>query len=273
MKIVPLAMVPLCLFVSSCSVMDVLGPRPNAEIVGLARQAEADALSLGGASEAAGLRSRQAADLWAEVARLCGVDAAGAPPSSCVVVRGPGDAMGASEPSDMSVALRDTVAADISSVPEESTDLVVSQAVDAAALVPVDPPQARVDDSGDLTAARAMLEQEYSYDYALGLALSVAGPELAARIGNFREAGADRREYLSQLLAPSGPVPVPAAGYEFTDADREATPETAQQLVDDLNGQLVSAWRRTAANAQSTGWSSASISLAASAQRASLSSI
>ncbi|WP_288831215.1 DUF4439 domain-containing protein [uncultured Corynebacterium sp.] len=269
MKISRLALVPACLALASCSVMDIAGPRPNSEVLALARQAEADSLSLHDAP-AAELRSRQAAQLYDEITRLCGTDAAGAPPATCEVERGPGEAAGAPDVGALTGSAAEGAARALSSLPDESVDLVVAQAVDATALQPVNLPPVTVADTADLEAAREMLRREFAVEYALGLASSYADADLSARIDALGEAAEQRRDYLTGLLAASGEIPVPAPGYEFSGRPEPADSEQAAALVDEMEECLVAEWRATAAGASTAPWMTAAIALAAQAQRGSI---
>lgn len=265
-KISRLALVPACLALASCSVMDIAGPRPNGEVLALARQAEADSLSLDDVP-AAELRSRQAAQLYDEITRLCGTDAAGAPPATCEVERGPGEAAGAPDVASLTGSAAEAAARAAASLPGESVDLVVAQAVDATALQPVNLPPVTVADTADLEAAREMLRREYAVEYALGLASSYADTDLSAGINELSEAAEQRRTYLASLLAASGEIPVPAPGYEFSGRPEPTDSEQASALVTELEDGLVADWRAAAARASAAPWMTAAIVLAAQAQR------
>ncbi len=262
-----LAIIPACLLLASCSGADALGPHPNKEILGLAQQAEADARSLADDPAAARLRSDQADQLYGEIARLCGTDPAGEPPKSCAVDRGTGDASGSRYVTSLSHDAPAEAARAAAVLPRDSVDMVVAQAVDAAAVAPVEFPAVKVDNKSDLDAAREMLRREYAAEYALSLANSYADADTRARIGALRGAGEKRRTYLTGLLGGSGPVPVPAAGYEVGAADEPTDAESAVRLVEDSASSLVAGWRRTAADASSETWMEAAIALAAQAQR------
>ncbi len=262
-----LAFVPACLMLASCSGLGALGPHPNKEILGLAQQAEADARSLADAPAASQLRSTQAGELYDEIARLCGTDDAGAPPESCSVDRDTGGAVGAADEKSMARDVPAAAARAASSLPRESVDLVVAQAVDAAALEPVELPGSHLSVSSDLDAAREMLRREYALDYALELAASYGDADTAARVNSLREASDERVRYLTELLGASGNVPLPSPGYEVSPADDPVDAGSAAHLVDDANSALVAQWRRAAASAASPEWMRAAVALAAHAQR------
>lgn len=250
---------------AGCTVMDVVGPRPNREIMALARQAEADALGDAGGDFAA-VRRDQADALKAEVLRLCGTDPQGEVPSSCHATH---DAeLPAATTTDGVLELTvDTVP----QLPEESVDLVVAQAVDVAAIAPVDlehAEQVSLDDV-DVPAVQHLLAQEYALDYGLGVATAYGDDALRGRITALREASADRAVILTAALAAAGAeVPVPAAGYKVVHAEAPTDLAGAAGLVERLRGDLVADWRLAAAHAQHDAWRRAAILLAAHAQQA-----
>ena len=106
-RLLPFVLVPL---LASCSV-EMLGPRPNPELSTLADQAHATG------------RAADAAELEAEIARLCGTHEDGTVPTSCDY---------APTPVEEADAFEVTVAA-VDDVPAESRDLVARQAVALAA--------------------------------------------------------------------------------------------------------------------------------------------
>ncbi|SDR93439.1 protein of unknown function [Corynebacterium timonense] len=258
-----LALLPACLVLASCS---LLGPRPNGEILTLAQQAEADAAALGGAP-AAGLRAEQAEQLYGEITRLCGTDEVGAPPQSCAVERGAGEAAGVANVAALAHAAPAAGAQAAGAVPAESVDLVVAQAIDITATEPVDLLAPEVTDKADLAAARDMLAHEYALDYALGVALAFSDDATGARIDELRAAAGQRRFALVRLLHPTGEVPAAAPGYELPAGEQPTDAASAAALVDSLDSALVSHWRETAAAATSAPWREAAIAFAAHAQR------
>lgn len=286
---------PAVLLLTGCTVMDVVGPRANSEILSLAKQASADwVFGSDGTPEWREIRKFHSEQLQNEALRLCGVDEAGETPSSCNVGYGDTDLPAAASPAEL---LESTVAA-AKKVPDESVDLVVAQAIDAVALVPVELPvdPARLTGEADIDAARAMLARENTLYYGLGLALAYADDGLRGRIRVLREASHERVSVLTALVGGPGDAGppasgdaagvaagvaaegtagvaaaealVPAAGYEFTEGFQEPTslPE-ATQLVNTMQSDLVKQWRRTAADASDTEWMRAAILLAAHAQR------
>ncbi|MDO5032471.1 MAG: hypothetical protein Q4E25_07525, partial [Corynebacterium sp.] len=84
------ALLPL----SGCqAAVEHFGPQPNDALLALADAAQHDAVSLrtstdDSAAQAAKLRAQQADELYAEIARLCGLREDGTPPESCEVVPG-----------------------------------------------------------------------------------------------------------------------------------------------------------------------------------------
>ncbi|WJY97803.1 hypothetical protein CFOUR_06980 [Corynebacterium fournieri] len=265
------------LLLTSCTVMDIVGPRANGEVMALAKQASADWVFGDPASEQwRELRKAQGDELQNEARRLCGLDTAGNTPASCDVAYGDTDLPAAS---NADALLERTVAA-ADKVPSETVDLVVAQAIDALALSPVDldaltdpasdAVTVPVADPADAEAVRDMLARENAVDYGLGIALAYAGPELRERIGILRKACHERTAVLSQLLdTADGEAKVPASGYEFADGYAEpADAEEAAQLVKTMQSDLVKQWRYQAAHAESAQWRENAIRLAAQAQRA-----
>ncbi|WP_342319937.1 DUF4439 domain-containing protein [Corynebacterium mayonis] len=267
MKFSHLALIPLCLAVSSCSAAEVLGPRPNKEILQLARQAEADASSLVDAPATAELRQLHAEQLYAEIIRVCGTDDSGQPPRSCRVGENTSPSKGATDAYTLAHNAAAAGAAAAQSVPAESVALVVAQAIDTAATQPLDFPKVNVTDDADVATARAMLDQEYAFDYALGLCAAYTLDDVDQRIIQLRKASSQRRAFLIDLIEPHGELPVSAPGYEL--GENTPTDESsAATLVEKLAEDMVLRWRATAATAESTAWAIAAITLAAQAQSA-----
>ncbi|MCG7289817.1 MULTISPECIES: DUF4439 domain-containing protein [unclassified Corynebacterium] len=256
------------LLLTSCTVMDVVGPRANGEIMALAKQASADWSGGDPAREQwREMRKKQSEELKGEARRLCGLDAQGQTPTSCDVSYGDTD-LPATGNAD--ALLEHTVAA-ADKVPAESVDLIVAQAIDALTLSPVDlePVTETVSDTADTEAARDMLARENAVYYGLGLALAYADSDLRERVGELREASHERTAALTRVLdVADGEALVPAAGYEFAEGYAEpANAEDAAQLVKTMQSDLVKQWRYAAAHAESATWRGDAIRLAAHAQR------
>lgn len=256
---------------AGCSVMDVVGPRPNKELVSLASQAEADARS--GDEGLRELRRTQAGQLENEAIRLCGTEPGGGVPKTCDVTL---DAAGLS-PETLPQLLDASVAA-TKHLPDGSVDLVVSQAIDALATQPVElaPRELSLDDAA-LDPARACLEQEYALLYGLGLAEAYADDALSARVAALRSAANLRVDSLESALGAAAgakasgttaALPVPAAGYQVADGPAPTNTAEAADLVDRMQREVVGELRLAAARAEGDAWRSLAIQLAAQAQRA-----
>ena len=258
---------PAALLLTSCTVMDVVGPRANGEIMSLAKQASADWV-FGDPSREQWheMRKKQSEELKNEALRLCGLDAQGETPASCDVGYGDTDLPAAG---NASALLERTITA-VDKVPEESVDLVVSQAIDALALSPVDLDQIEGPLADDTASAADLLARENALYYGLGIALAHADGDLRTRIGTLRKASHERTAVLTGLLdGADGQALVPAAGYSFADGYTEPeTPDQAAELVNTMQSDLVKQWRYAAAHAESKQWREAAILLAAHAQRA-----
>lgn len=256
------------LVLSSCTVMDVVGPRANGEIMALAKQASADWV-FGDPSREQWheMRKKQSEELKNEARRLCGLDAQGETPASCDVGYGDTDLPATG---NASALLEHTVTA-ADKVPSESVDLIVAQAIDALTLSPVDldPITDIVADAADAQAARDMLARENAAYYGLGLALAYADGDLRERVAVLRDASHERTAALTRVLdATDGEPLVPAAGYAFAEGYHEpANAEEAAQLITTMQSDLVKQWRYAAAHADSATWRADAIRLAAHAQR------
>lgn len=258
---------PAALLLTSCTVMDVVGPRANGEIMSLAKQASADWV-FGEHPEWAELRKFQSEQLQDEALRLCGTDETGQTPQSCNVGYGDTDLPAAA---DGAALLEHTVTA-ADKVPDDSVDLVVAQAIDALALTPVEievEAAAPLDNDSATQSAADLLARENALYYGLGIALAHADGDLRARIKALREASHERTAVLTRLLdGADDQALVPAAGYAFADGYTEPeTPDQAAELVETMQGDLVKQWRYAAAHAESKQWREAAILLAAHAQR------
>lgn len=263
-RVKKLMVLPAALLLTSCTVMDVVGPRANGEIMSLAKQASADRASAN--TDWSELRSFHRTQLIDEALRLCGTDSNNETPSSCDVTYGD-TALPAS--ADAASLVERTVAA-AEKVPDESVDLVVAQAVDAVALSSIDLDQIEGQLADDTSSAADLLARENALYYGLGIALAHADGDLRARIETLRKASHERTAVLTSLLdGADDQALVPAAGYTFADGYTEPeTPDQASELVKTMQGDLVKQWRYASAHAESKQWREAAILLAAHAQRA-----
>lgn len=265
-----LAILPAAVLLSACSVMEIVGPRANGEVMALARQAAADGFALSGDPVAGDMRSTQSNQLVAEAARLCGTLPDGSIPSSCELEFDDANLpAGATTTADMITQLRTATVAAADKVPDDSVDLVVTQAIDAVALAPVvlDPPAVEGIPEADMQSAQEMLSREYALEYGLGLATAWADEALLARIEALRSASDQRREALASALTRDGQAQEPLPGYDLSPEDAPVDLGSANALVDRLRTEVVEAWRTAATDAQSAQWRDAAIGFAAAAQR------
>lgn len=257
---------------TACSPVDVFGPRPDTDLLTLARQAEADAGTLKG--DAAGMREFHARQLFDEITRLCGTDSTGLPPSSCEVERGPGDEAGANDPAAAAAALTESLVSTSGKLPDESVPLVVAQAIDLAASLPQGsdlgfpvPAEPIADEALKETAA-AMIKEEYAVQFGLDLASAYADDNLQARIDNLRPLHDARIDALREAFPD---LPQRAPGYEVDGGGPTTTAEAAA-FVGDMESNLIDRWRAAASDAFTEDtpaqWRELIIALAAHAQRA-----
>jgi len=214
-RLLPFVLVPL---LASCSV-EMLGPRPNPELSTLADQAHATG------------RAADAAELEAEIARLCGTHEDGTVPTSCDY---------APTPVEEADAFEVTVAA-VDDVPAESRDLVARQAVALAAgeAAPVPLSEAAAEQ------ARALLRTEYAHVYGLQVAQAFHGD-----VETLIDAAETRITALREVLAPAGDVPVAEPGYAVSG---ELSPGD-EGFVTALVAERDAAWLNAVSDADDDGW-------------------
>lgn len=263
--------VTLCaLPLTACNALDIVGPRPNAELVALAQQAFADGQVLDDAT-LAHTRQTQATQLFNEVERLCGTTEAGEPPTTCAFDRGPGEATGNADPtaaaSLATAALLDAAA----SAPEDSVTLLVAQAIDLRAGQAEDESAdldgETLENEEDLEAARAMLRAEYAAQYGFGMATAYADEATDARLDELRASSDARALILREALEPAGDVPEAAPGYDFEGVPAPGDAASAGAYAQSQQQTLIDQWRATAAHAQSDAFRRLAVELAANAQR------
>ena len=261
--------VPLGLSLASCDLLDVVGPRPDKSVLGLANQATADAQSLSEPALAE-LRSKQAQELYGEVTRLCGsIDAE--VPRSCEFSADPRELAGASDAVQLRESAVQSLSTSLDKVPAESRDLVAAQAVDiVAATGPALDSESTValQHKDDIAQASRALQTEYEFLYGIGLAKAFADAPLHARIATLEEAANERVAFLRSSLRDANSIPVAAAGYQLAHGEALADAADAESLVDALSAQLIHSWRSTVAQAHSAEWKEQSLMLAAQAQHA-----
>lgn len=214
-RLLPFVLVPL---LASCSV-EMLGPRPNPELSTLADQAHATG------------RAADAAELEAEIARLCGTHEDGTVPTSCDY---------APTPVEEADAFEVTVAA-VDDVPAESRDLVARQAVALAAgeAAPVPLSEAAAEQ------ARALLRTEYAHVYGLQVAQAFHGD-----VETLIDAAETRITALREVLAPAGDVPVAEPGYAVSG---ELSPG-GEGFVTALVAERDATWLNAVSDADDDGW-------------------
>ena len=269
-RVKKLLAVTLCaLPLTACDALDIVGPRPNAELIALAQQAFADGQVLDDAT-LAHTRHTQATQLFNEAERLCGTTEAGEVPTTCAIERGPGEATGNADPSAAAhlapAALLDAAA----NVPEDSVTLLVAQAIDLRAGQAEDEEDLdaeALDNEEDLEAARAMLRAEYAAQYGFAMATAYADDATDARLDELREASDARALALREALEPSGDVPEAAPGYDFAGVPAPSDAASAGAYAQSQQQTLIDQWRATAAHAQSDVFRHLAVELAANAQR------
>ena len=203
--------VPLVLLLGGCTVMDVVGPRPNKEVMALAKQAHADGLPSGATEDYRQLRTEQSDALKAEALRLCGTDPEGEAPSSCSVNFDDAELPASIGAQELVFLTADTAPR----LPKESVALAVEQAIDATAMQPValdNVGSATLTSEADITHATAVVQREAELQYGLGFALAFADDPLRERIAVLREASRERTDALtpSIRLTPPPLRPPPA---------------------------------------------------------------
>lgn len=271
-RLLPLASLLLAAIpvLSSCAVVDLLGPRPNADLLELAEQATIDEHVLADvAPELAALRGEQATALYAEIERLCGRDQSGELPETCAV-----DTDGLltpetdTEPAE--VVLERALAGHLAAgdeVPAESVDLVTIQSVELAGAdedteldeLPM------VEDEDDLEAARALLEQEFAAEYGLGVARAFIDPVRATLLDTQLQAHRERILALQAILSPTGELPLPQAGYEFSVGPVPEDSASAAEYAAAVGRDATARWQTAASAAESEPWREFSVNAAAHA--------
>ena len=220
-RLAPLLLVPL---LASCSLEDVaefLGPQPNPEVAALADRAHADG------------RAAHAAELTAEIARLCGTHEDGTVPESCAYTPSP------VEPGDAFLLTVDAVDA----VPAESRDLIARQALELAEGAPGDHTLLQL----EAEQARALLRAEFTTLHGLEIARAFHD---ADRTDPLIDATGHRIDLLREVLEPTGEVPVAEPGYELRAGADPASPE----FVDRLEKASADAWLTAIRDAQADAW-------------------
>lgn len=220
-RLAPLLLVPL---LASCSLEDVaefLGPQPNPEVAALADRAHADG------------RTAHAAELEAEIARLCGAHEDGSVPDSCAYTPTP------VEPGDAFLVTVDAVDA----VPAESRDLIARQSVELATQAPGDHTLLQA----EAEQARALLRAEFATLHGLEVARAFHSPDLTDPLIDATE---HRITLLRGILEPTGDVPVAEPGYELREGADPASPEFVAQL----GKAAADTWLTAVRDAQADAW-------------------
>lgn len=251
---------------SSCAVVDVLGPRPNSDLLQLAQQALADQSGHADTDpEFAQLRGTQAETLLSELSRLCGTDETGAIPETCEVERGELLESGLSPSGSSDESLEQTLSA-VTEVPEESVDLLTLQAVELAA-VDQDtelPELPTLTEEDDQAAARDLLKQEYAAEYGLGVAVAFLDPADRPLYDAVLSSIQEHILALQLLLEPTGEVPVAEPGYELT-TPPEPGAAAAGTLIRETAANEVLRWQEAASAADGEQWRSFAVDAAAHA--------
>ncbi len=260
---------------SACSVDDVVevfGPRADAEVLSLAQRADADADALAQtAPETAELRRLHSDQLYAEIDRLCGVRDDGRVPDSCAVERAVPETAGLpDDPDEVRNDSLDLNLKEMPALPEETVALVTGQAIDLAALDdPVElPGPFSLSNPADLSAAQELLAWEYAASYGLGLAAAFISPEETPALSELSDAHNERILGLRALLEPGGNAPVAAPGYELESITAPTGQASAAALVTSLGADTVQLWHAAAAEARTPQWRAWAVSGAAHAQAA-----
>lgn len=219
------------LSLSACSLIDVFGPNPDSDLLELANKATSDAQAQD--TPVSEVRARHADELYAEIARLCGLDEAGQVPDSCAVEETSGEE--APSPTRLGAYL---TAAD--EVPTESRDLVVSQAVELAAFDTTELEPSTITEPADVELLIELLEREHAAVFALEAARAFASDPASV------DAMVEQHQAAVNLLTNTlADAPVSAAGYTFGDV------ELGDEFITDVNNSLAQAWLAAATDAES----------------------
>ncbi|MDO5671158.1 MAG: hypothetical protein Q4G50_14300 [Corynebacterium sp.] len=213
-----LALLLLVPLLASCSV-EMLGPQPDRQLSALADQAHASG------------RAADAAELEAEIARLCGTHEDGTTPSSCDYEPTP------VEPAD---GFEVTVAA-VDDVPAESRDLVARQAL---ALASGEATELELSETA-ASQARELLVGEYAHVYGLEVAQA-----FHSGTDSLIDAADTRIAALRNVLDPTGSVPVAEPGYEVV----VGLDPSDEGFIDALEAEREAAWLRAVSEADDDQW-------------------
>lgn len=222
------------LSLSACSLVDAFGPQPDAALLELAHKATADSTEADGEDgTVAEIRAGHAEALYAEISRLCGIDETGTVPQSCEV--NPADSEEAPSPARLGAYLTA-----VDEVPEESRDLVVSQAIDLASFDTTELEPAEITEPADLALLEELLIQEHAAVYALEAARAFASAP-----GDVDSLVDDHQLRVNLLTDMLDDAPVAAPGYTFGDA------ELGDEFIAEVEDTLTQAWSAAAADAVS----------------------
>lgn len=218
----------------------LLGPQPNAQLT----RAEAVAHAAG--------QDDIANTLHEEVLRLCGHHADGRIPESCTYEL---------EPAEGDVL--DTLIKTVAKAPEESKDLVLSQALKLAEEQQVEVPALDTISNADVQdSAAELLQTEYGAIWALDYARAFMADQ--ERIDNFVEVHRKRAKQLAQALGDQAPAA--EAGWLFSDtADAEKDPDA---FISDVEALSYDHWVKAARHASTDAWRGYCIAVAANYQLA-----
>lgn len=242
----PLLAVTLSACTAADRIVEQFGPRPHPAVLDLAHRAEADA---GSGTATAELRAGHAEELFTEVQRLCGVDETGTTPDSCAFERGVTNTPAPTKDSG-EAALAEYLQA-IPRVPQESVDLLVSQAVDLAGVttgeeLPELPAPRESLTESDADTLRELADGEHAAIYALDIAQAYLDETGDAQAAALIVAAEERLAVLNQTLTSTGAVPLPAPGYDFA-GDPPVDATMAVDLLNRVAADVDAAWRRAAA--------------------------
>ena len=237
------------------AIVEKLGPSPDTALLELARQADGDVLALKTfPGEKAGLldtRRSQADQLYGEITRLCGTHPDGSVPTSCRVERQDSVAAAAENNEEVVKNSSSQLLRQADSVPEESRDLVVAQAIDLLALTPTADPDGlevpeldiREPHKSSVEAARALLDWEYGIvyaaDFARALAPSSRVSEVDSAIIKHEQAITQLREFLDQ----QGQAPAAAPAYQPAGIEFPSDGAGAMNYLDTLQKLSFDFWR------------------------------
>lgn len=247
-------------------------PTPDEALVEMHQEALHDSQALTDyAPDASALRAEHAAEITAEIERLCGFTDDGILPESCTFEIPAIAVAPVADGADHMVTSQEQILGHLEEIPTESTPLIIGHYIEQARLAPpledIPIPEDISLTDEDLTRAQDLLAGEYAAAWALGVALAYVSPDLTEATQEAIDSHRRHAAVLRTAIAPFADTTPSEPGYDLTGLTNPTDPDTALTLIREVQDNTITSWHNAASVATDPAWRTLASRIAGSTAR------